>query len=123
MSEALAPTEPSVFVNAFTEHEILEVVREWKHFWMNQTQNGEADYKNYFNRAFGIDANMSHHLAKMLYKKQIARKSADTVMITRETLKSILDNQNFSTETRDSDIDEIIFDLFGEQTPKAKEPR
>lgn len=30
---------------------------------MNQTQNSEADRKNYFDRAFGVDSNMQHHLA------------------------------------------------------------
>lgn len=47
----------------------LEIVRKWKHFWMNQTQNSEEDRQNYFNRAFGIDANMSHHLADLLHKE------------------------------------------------------
>lgn len=49
--------------DAVDREKILEVCREWKGFWMNQTQNSEADRKNYFNRACGIDANMIHHLA------------------------------------------------------------
>ena len=35
---------------------------------MNQTQNGEADRMNYFNRAFGIDANMIYSLAEKIYQ-------------------------------------------------------
>lgn len=44
----------------------LKVVRDWKHSWMRQTQNDKADYQNYFNRAFGIDSNMVHSLARRL---------------------------------------------------------
>lgn len=40
---------------------------EWKDFWMNQKQNSQADYKNYFNRAFGVDANMAHNLSERMY--------------------------------------------------------
>jgi hypothetical protein len=50
------------------KEKILEVAREWKHFWMNQRQNSEEDYQNYFNRAFGIDANMIHDLADRITK-------------------------------------------------------
>lgn len=41
----------------------LKIVRDWKHFWMNQTQNSKEDHANYFSRAFGVDSNMTHHLA------------------------------------------------------------
>lgn len=51
------------------ECEILEIIREWKRIWMNQTQNGPQDYENYWRRAYGVDANMSHHLAKMIFEK------------------------------------------------------
>lgn len=44
----------------------LKIIEDWKMFWMNQTQNSEADRKNYFNRAMGVDANMKHHLADMI---------------------------------------------------------
>lgn len=56
-----------------SEIEILEVIHEWKMFWMNQTQNNPQDYENYFHRALGVDANMSHHLAKMLHEALAAR--------------------------------------------------
>jgi len=52
-----------------SEHEILEIIREWKWFWMNQTQNNEQDRQNYYARSHGIDANMMHHLASLLHKK------------------------------------------------------
>lgn len=48
------------------EDAALEVIKEWKHTWMNQRQNSEADFQNYFDRAFGVDANMQHSLAKKI---------------------------------------------------------
>jgi hypothetical protein len=44
----------------------LEIIRKWKFFWMNQKQNSEEDFQNYFNRACGIDSNMIHHLADLI---------------------------------------------------------
>lgn len=43
-----------------------EIIRKWKFSWMNQRQNGEADFKNYHRRAFGIDSNMIYSLADRL---------------------------------------------------------
>ena len=48
---------------------LLKIIREWKFGWMNQRQNSQADYENYFNRAFGVDANMIHSLAKQIVDK------------------------------------------------------
>jgi len=50
-----------------------EVIDEWIIYWMNQTQNSEEDYKNYLRRAMGVDANMRHHLAKLI--SNIAREA------------------------------------------------
>lgn len=50
----------------FTEDNIREVILDWKHAWMNQTQNSKEDYYNYFKRAFGIDANMQCDLARKI---------------------------------------------------------
>lgn len=50
------------------EEAIMKVIREWKHYWMNQRQNSEEDYQNYLNRASGIDSNMIHHLAKLIVR-------------------------------------------------------
>lgn len=47
----------------------LKEILDWKHAWMNQRQNSEADYQNYFHRAFGIDANMQHSLATRLVNR------------------------------------------------------
>jgi hypothetical protein len=44
----------------------LDIIDEWQMFWMNQTQNNEADRLNYYRRAFGVDANMRGSLARML---------------------------------------------------------
>jgi hypothetical protein len=53
-----------------SEEQYLKVIRDWKHAWMNQYQNGQADHDNYFNRAFGIDSNMVHSLAKRLVEAE-----------------------------------------------------
>jgi hypothetical protein len=42
-----------------SQDENLEVIRDWKHHWM-------AKEDGYFESAFGIDANMVHHLARKL---------------------------------------------------------
>lgn len=47
---------------------IFEVIMQWKHFWMNQKQNDEADYQNYLHRAMGVNANMKHDLANRINK-------------------------------------------------------
>lgn len=47
---------------------IVKVIEKWKAFWMNQTQNSEADYKNYLHRALGVDANMKYHLADKVWE-------------------------------------------------------
>lgn len=59
---------------AFDKDFFLEVIREWKEFWMNQTQNSKQDYDNYFRRAIAVDANMSHHLATLLAESLKVRK-------------------------------------------------
>jgi hypothetical protein len=73
-----------------SEDEILEVIRQWKHFWMNQTQNSEADQQNYFNRAFGIDANMSHHLAKLIYDKMQPKLKINPDSLKDKTIRKLL---------------------------------
>lgn len=44
----------------------LNVVNNWKHSWMTVTGTDEKDRENYFNRAFGVDANMKHDLVRRL---------------------------------------------------------
>lgn len=44
----------------------IGVIEKWQCYWMNQRQNSEEDYQNYWRRAFGVDANMKHHLARMI---------------------------------------------------------
>ena len=51
-----------------TEAEFVKIIEEWKHAWMNVTGTDEADASNYFERAFGIDANMKYDLARRLVK-------------------------------------------------------
>jgi hypothetical protein len=69
----MTPQTPPHSADSPEEKErLLEIILEWKHFWMNQRQNSQADYENYHRRAFGIDANMQHHLATMLLAAQAA---------------------------------------------------
>lgn len=76
---------------------ILEVCREWKGFWMDQTQNSEEDRKNYFNRACGVDANMIHHLADKINEHVSTLQSA---LLKAEAQNKVL------REQRDKAIDE-----------------
>ena len=51
----------------------MHVVTEWQSFWMNQKENSEADYQNYFHRALGVDANMRHHLADKINEQLVSK--------------------------------------------------
>jgi hypothetical protein len=68
LSKPTTPVGSQVAGEKLTEHQILEAIRKWKYFWMNQTQNSEADRANYFHRAFGVDSNMAHDLAHRIHK-------------------------------------------------------
>ena len=64
--KARSETPPDEVVH---DHEFfLKIIREWKHSWMNQTAHSKDDFQNYFNRAFGIDSNMVHSLARRIVK-------------------------------------------------------
>lgn len=60
------------------------VIDQWKFSWMDVQGTDERDRKNYRNRAFGIDANMSWDLAQRL----IAMIEASPTVFWRETSKS-----------------------------------
>lgn len=62
-------------VSVWDKHFFLTIINNWKNYWMHQTQNSKEDYDNYFGRAFGIDANMKHHLASELFKATQQSKS------------------------------------------------
>jgi hypothetical protein len=64
----------------------LDLIEVWLSYWMNQTQNSEADRANYFRRAFGVDANMRHHLAKLLAEKT---RTADVDAAVIECVKAL----------------------------------
>ncbi len=57
-----------------SERLFVSVIEKWQQKWMNQTQNSEADHKNYLHRAIGVDANMKYSLANMLLKALEASK-------------------------------------------------
>jgi len=64
-----SPTKTPLSLDEFDESALREIIGEWKMYWMNQRQNSEADFQNYYSRAFGVDANMQHSLARMLNEK------------------------------------------------------
>lgn len=81
----------------------LKLIREWKFSWMNQTQNSQEDYQNYFERAFRIDSNMIHSLANRLedaVEKQV--KSMDENLTVEELLKK-LDDAKYHTVSIEHD--------------------
>lgn len=53
----------------------VDIVYEWKHSWSNQTQNSTDDFENYRRRAFGIDANMVHSLARRISERVAANEN------------------------------------------------
>lgn len=72
------------------KEEALEVITEWKHFWMNQKQHSQADYENYRDRAMGVDANMKHDLAT-----RIATWEAQRSAVLLEALEKLLQENLF----------------------------
>lgn len=49
-----------------SEDKLLGVIESWQFAWMDVKGTDEQDRKNYFKRAFGVDANMRHDLARRL---------------------------------------------------------
>lgn len=62
--------EKEAALGKLTKELFLEVIQEWRYFWMNQKQNSQADFENYFRRALGVDANMQHDLSVRLSAAQ-----------------------------------------------------
>lgn len=56
-------------IESYQKESAVEIVNKWKRFWMNQTQNSQADFENYSSRAIGVDANMKYHLADLISEK------------------------------------------------------
>lgn len=61
----------------FPEEFFVEIIMQWRMFWMNQTQNSTADRDNYRHRALGVDANMKYDLAKRIQKALASRPKAE----------------------------------------------
>ena len=53
-------------VPEITKERLLEVVEEWQQGWMSVTGTNDEDAKNYWRRAFGVDANMRYGMARMM---------------------------------------------------------
>lgn len=77
------------------EARFLTAITDWKHHWMNQTQNSEEDRKNYFNRAFGVDANMKHDLARRLsvaFSRNPPANDAEILKRVEDKIREIYEN-------------------------------
>lgn len=96
-----------------SEEFFLKVVRDWKHFWMNQRQNSKEDHENYCVRALGVDANMTHHLAKMLNESIV--KIPGAILLTREQLRAAWEKHDIPWEGPWlPDIEDELFGAEGE---------
>jgi len=75
--------------NRASKDPYMTVIDEWRAYWMDQTQNSKEDYDNYFRRAFGVDANMQHHLAKLLSQREANNITAlaESALIMLEALE------------------------------------
>jgi hypothetical protein len=76
----------------------LKVVREWKFNWMNQTQNDPADFKNYHDRAFGIDSNMMHDLAQRLVNWENFNDGQSPIRLTQKISELETENANLKDQ-------------------------
>ncbi len=61
---------------------VRDLIEKWKYYWMNQKQNSKEDYHNYFQRAFGVDANMMAHLEKLI-EAEISKLTSE-IAVARE---------------------------------------
>lgn len=59
-------------IEGLNEEKLVQIIYDWKHGWMDVQGTDEQDRKNYFSRAFGVDANMVYSLAKQLREKILA---------------------------------------------------
>lgn len=69
-----------------TRDRFKELIDDWQMFWMNQRQNSEDDYQNYWRRAFGVDANMKHSLAETIAKDPLIGIMAETLQVIHDQL-------------------------------------
>lgn len=70
----------------------VSICREWKTFWMNQTQHSKEDHENYLRRAMGVDANMRGHLEDKISKAlKEAYESGAKVVLPERKLEITLD--------------------------------
>lgn len=56
---------------ALTEDSLVEQIYKWKFIWLDVKGTDEADRKNYFDRAYRIDANMIYSLAKIIAREAL----------------------------------------------------
>lgn len=79
-----------------------QIIQKWKSAWMSDAQNPPEEHKNYFHRAFGIDANMKHSLAKMLAEDSASEAITRLAEISLEALEVI----GFYAEEKNWDYEE-----------------
>lgn len=94
------------------EEKFLGVIEKWQRSWMNVTGTDEADRKNYFDRAFGIDANMRYDLASRL----VASKNFFPLVVEEElqrataVLRGTLEELPKTRLTIEQSMSRLIFD-------------
>lgn len=96
----------------------LQIIREWKSFWMNQRQNSQADYENYSSRAMGVDANMTHHLASMLSKAAATELTAARAEL--EAVKAELDRYQDAVDRYQDAVVEMLAQAAPIEAEKEK---
>lgn len=67
-----------------------KIVEDWKYYWMNQKQNSEEDYQNYFRRAFGVDANMMYSLEKKIEETCVLKVDYDKLKSENDRLWAMI---------------------------------
>ena len=63
-NEAIAELERKL--EQINEEFIRNIITEWKHSWMNVKGTDKRDRQNYFEKAFGVDANMQYDLSRRI---------------------------------------------------------
>lgn len=96
--------------------ETIAIIREWKYYWMNQRQNSDEDYLNYFNRAYGVDANMMHHLADKIDKEigtalQEAERKLEVALKDLSKINKIVGAIPFSDQDKWGSVLETVYGI------------
>lgn len=109
MNEASeSPTDMSD--REMSEEKILEIIMQWQFAWMNVMGTNEEDRKNYFDRAFPIDANMRYDLARrLLTLRNPPQVACDEEIELEKQITNYLDLNDFMSALRASGREGMIY--------------